>query len=174
MLLELTGRNVDITPRVEKRIKKLTSKLDKLLDDSASAHIILSTEKHRHRTEIVVTWRDHKFTGIAETTDLDTSVAQATEKIHRQALKQKEKFAARRRSARKPAPEILGAPEEVGGDERRIIRSPHDVVKPLTPEEAALHLSQTGDHFLVFHDAERNRVAVIYRRKDGHYGLIEP
>jgi len=173
MLLELTGRNVDITPRVEKRIKKLVSKLDKLLDDSASAHIILSTEKHRHRTEIVLTWRDHNFTGIAETTDLDTSVTQAIEKINRQALKQKEKFAARRRSARK-TPAIPVAPEEVGAAEPRIIRSRLSTVKPLTLEEAALRLSQTGDHFLVFRDAERDRVTVIYKRKDGHYGLIEP
>ncbi|MBI3951378.1 MAG: ribosome-associated translation inhibitor RaiA [Acidobacteria bacterium] len=173
MLLELTGRNVDITPRVEKRIKKLMSKLDKLLDDSASAHVILSTEKHRHRTEIILTWRDHNFTGVAETADLDTSVSQAIEKINRQTLKQKEKFAARRRSARK-APEIGVAAEEVAAAEPRIIRSPLSAVKPLTSEEAALHLSQTGDQFLVFRDAERDRVAVIYRRKDGHYGLIEP
>jgi putative sigma-54 modulation protein len=173
MLLELTGRNLDITPRVEKRIKKLVSKLDKLLDDSASAHIILSTEKHRHRTEFVLTWRNHNFTGIAETADLDTSVTQAIEKIHRQTLKQKEKFAARRRSARKAV--VRGAlPEEVGTAELRIIRTSPGSVKPLTLEEAALHLSQTGDHFLVFRDAERDRVAVMYKRKDGHYGLIEP
>lgn len=173
MLLELTGRNVDVTPRVEKRIKKLVAKLDRLLDDSASAHIILSTEKHRHRTEIVLTWRDHNFTGIAETADLDTSVTHAIEKIHRQTLKQKEKFAARRRSARKAT--VRGvAPEEVGAAEPRIIRTSPGSVKPLTLEEAAMHLSQTGDHFLVFRDAERDRVAVMYKRTDGHYGLIEP
>jgi putative sigma-54 modulation protein len=173
MLLELTGRNVAITPRVGKQIKKLVSKVDRLLDDSASAHIILSTEKHRHRTEIVITWRDHSFMGVAETADLDTSLTQAVDKIHRQALKQKEKFAARRRTARKTAP-LATAPEEVGVAEPRIIRSPLSTVKPLTLEEAALYLSQTDDHFLVFRDAERDRVSVIYKRKDGHYGLIEP
>jgi putative sigma-54 modulation protein len=173
MFLELTGRNVEITPRVEKQIKKLMSKLDRLLDDSAKAHVILSAEKHRHRTEIVLTWRDHSFTGVAETSDLETSVNQAIEKIHRQTLKQKEKFTARRRSARK-TPEVAGSPEEAGATEPRIIRSRLSAVKPLTSEEAALHLLQTGDHFLVFRDAERDRVAVIYKRKDGHYGLIEP
>jgi putative sigma-54 modulation protein len=173
MLLELTGRNVDITPRVEKQIKKLMSKMDKLLDDSASAHVILSAEKHRHRTEIILTWRDHNFTGVAETADLDTSINQAIEKIHRQTLKQKEKFAARRRVARKP-PKMGVAPEEVGATELRIIRSPLSAVKPMTTEEAALYLSQTEDHFLVYRDADRDRVAVIYKRKDGHYGLIEP
>lgn len=173
MLLELTGRNVEITPRVEKRIKKLMSKLDKVLDDSASAHIILSAEKHRHRTEIVLNWRNHNLTGIAETADLDTSVAGAIEKIQRQALKQKEKLAARRRSARKAAVRGILA-EEAAVAEPRIIRTTPGSVKPLTPEEAALQLSQTGDHFLVFRDAEGGRVAVLYRRKDGHYGLIEP
>ncbi len=175
MQLEVTGRNIDVTSRVEKRIRKLMSKLNKLLDDSASAHVILSTEKHRHRTEIIITWRDYQFTGIAETADLESSVSQAIEKIHRQTLKQKEKFTARRRSGRKAtSAEIAPVEIEPEVDEPRIIRTPRSAIKPLTPEEAALHLAETGEHFLVFHDAERDRVAVIYKRKDGHYGLIEP
>lgn len=174
MLLELTGRNVDITPRIEKRINKHLSKLDKLFrDDSASAHVIITAEKHTHRTEIILTWRDHRLTGVAETPDLDTSVSQAIDKINRQALKQKEKFAARRRTARK-APRMVAALEETISPEPRIIRARLGSFKPLTVEEAALHLSETGDHFVVFRDAERDGVSVLYKRKDGHYGLIEP
>jgi putative sigma-54 modulation protein len=174
MFLDLTGRNVEITPHIEKRINKHLSKLDKLFhDDSASAHVIIAAEKHSHRTEIILTWRDHRLTGIAETPDLDVSVSQAIEKINRQALKQKEKFAARRRTARK-SPRVGAVSEDVTGPEPRIVRTRLSSVKPLTLEEAALHLSQTGDYFLVFRDAERDGVSVMYRRKDGHYGLIEP
>jgi putative sigma-54 modulation protein len=172
MIFELTGRNVDITPQIEKRIKKLVTKLDRMLDGSASTHIILSVEKHRHRAEIVVNWHNHNFTGVAETPELYTSVTQAIEKINRQTLKQKEKFATRRRLARKAAKG--GPPEEAATPEPRIIRSPRYAVKPLTPDEAAALLSQSDDHFLVFRDAESDRIGVIYKRVDGHFGLIEP
>jgi putative sigma-54 modulation protein len=171
MSFELTGRNVDLTPQVEKRIKKLMTKLDQLLDGSANTHIILSAEKHRHRAEILVTWHNHSLTGVAETSELYTSVTQAIEKIHRQVLKQKEKFATRRRQARKAKGAIV---EETAAPEPRIIRSPRYAVKPLTPDEAAALLSQSEDHFLVFRDAESDRIGVIYKRADGNYGLIEP
>jgi putative sigma-54 modulation protein len=172
MTFELTGRNVDITPQVEKRIKKAMTKLDRFLDGSASTHIILSAEKHRHRAEIIINWHDHNLTGAAETSELYTSVSQAIDKIHRQALKLKEKFTTRRRLSRRVPKGLLV--EEVTTAEPRIIRSPRYAVKPLTPDEAAVHLSHMDEHFLVFRDAESNRIGVIYKRKDGNYGLIEP
>lgn len=93
MTVEVTGRNIDVTPRIENRVTTALRKLMRVLDDSASAHVILSAEKHRYKTEIVLTWRDHHFTGTAETTDLSRSLRQALARLERQTLKQKEKFA---------------------------------------------------------------------------------
>ncbi len=172
MRFELTGRNVSITPTIERRVKRLLAKLKRLLDDSANAHAIISVEKHRHRAEIVVNWHDKIFTGVAETPEIYTCVAQAIEKLERQVLRQKEKFAARRRLARRKS-RIIPAAERLNA-EPRIIRSVRYAIKPMTPEEAAVTLNRDDDRFLVFRDFESDRIAVLYKRADGHFGLIEP
>jgi putative sigma-54 modulation protein len=171
MILELTGRNVEITPTIEKRVRRALEKLGRVLDDSASVHVIIASEKHRHKTEIVVKWHDHKFTGIAETPDIYSSVREAIDRVQRQTLKQKEKFATRRRVTRKV---VKGMPVERLAPEPRIIRSPRYQVKPMTPEEAADLIAESDDHFFVFRNAETEGIAVIYKRKDGNLGLIEP
>lgn len=171
MTVEVTGRNIEVTPRIENRVTTALRKLMRVLDDSASAHVILSAEKHRYKTEIILTWRDRQFTGTAETTDLTRAVRQALTRLERQTLKQKEKFTARRRVNKKTAKAITVEPIMSGP---RIIKMSRYEVKPLTPEEAAQLLLTSTDDFLVFRDAERDRVAVIYKRQDGHLGLIEP
>jgi len=171
MTVELTARNVDLTPRLETRVTSALKKLMRVLDDAAAAHVILSAEKHRYRTEIVLTWRDRQFTGTAETTDLTSSVRQALARLERQTLKQKEKFTTRRRVNKKTAKTIRTEP--VPG-EPQIIKTPRYEVKPLTPDEAAQLLQTSEEGFLVFRDAESQRVAVIYKRADGNFGLIEP
>jgi len=171
MNLELTTRNVTLTPTIEKRLRRALEKLGRVLDDAAKVHVILGAEKHRFLTEILVTWRDHQFTGTAETEDIYSSVTEAIDRILRQTLKQKEKFTARRRATRKL---VKTVPTESPAPEVRIIRTPRYSVKPLTPDEAAELLLKSNDHFLVFRNSETDRVAVLYKRSDGHLGLIEP
>ncbi len=171
MNLELTTRNVTLTPAIEKRLRRALEKLGRVLDDAAKVHVILGAEKHRFLTEILVTWRDHRFTGMAETEDIYSSVTEAIDRILRQTLKQKEKFTTRRRAARK---RMKTLPVESPAPEVRIIRTPRYSVKPLTPDEAAELLLKSSDHFLVFWNSETDRVAVLYKRNDGHLGLIEP
>ena len=170
MIVELTGRNVEITATIEKRVRRALEKLGRLLDDSASVHVVIASEKHRHKTEILVNWHDHKFTGIAETPDIYSSVREAIDRVQRQTLKQKEKFATRRRVTRKV---VKAVPVERVVPEPRLIRTPRSQVKPMTPEEAADLIAQSDDHFFVFRNAETERIAVIYKRKDGNLGLIE-
>lgn len=172
MRLELTARNVKITPAVERRVRASLAKLGKLLDDSASAHVILSAEKHRRRTEIVINWRDKIFTGVVETPEVYTSLAQAIEKIERQTLRQKEKFAARRREARRSSRAV--AMPEGPRPEPRIVRTPRYAIKSMNHEDAASALQASDHQFLVFRDPETERVAVLYKQSNGNFGLIEP
>jgi putative sigma-54 modulation protein len=171
MNLELTTRNVELTPTIEKRLRRALEKLSRVLDDAAKVHVILGAEKHRFLTEVLVIWRDRQFTGTAEADDLHSSVTEAIDRLLRQTLKQKEKFAARRRMTRKL---VKTLPAESPAPEVRIIRTPRYSVKPLTPDEAADLLLKSSDHFLVFRNSETERVAVLYKRNDGHLGLIEP
>lgn len=177
MEFEFTGRHIDITPAVEELVRKELGMLDRVLDSAPMrAHVTVSAEKHRKRTEIVVYWRDNVFTAVGENTDLSQSVAAAASRVQKQGLRLKEKFHAKKRgrqSAGKVAP-VPGGTIEAAPNAPRIVAQRRYRVKPMTPEEAAIILADSDDQFIVFRDAETNRVGVLYGRTDGNFGLIEP
>jgi putative sigma-54 modulation protein len=177
MEIEFTGRHIEITSAVERMVRKELSKLERVLNSAPiRAHVIVSAEKHRKQTEIVVHWRDIVFTAVSENTDVTQSVTAAAAKVQKQALKVKEKFHAKKRS-RQPASAIAPVPGgtiEAAPAAPRIVLQRRYRVKPMTPEEAAIMLTDSDDQFIVFRDAETNRVGVLYNRTDGNFGLIEP
>jgi putative sigma-54 modulation protein len=177
MKLEFTGRNFTLTPAIKKHASEHFDKIAPVLNGALKVHMILSVEKHhRHIAEVVINWHDHALTGKADTTDMYTSVSKAVDRIRTQLLRirgriidRKHHAVAVKQAAPSPLPELapaLSAP--------RIIRSRRYTVKPMTPEEAMLGIEGSNEQFVVFRDAETNRVGVLYKRKDGNYGLIEP
>jgi putative sigma-54 modulation protein len=177
MDFEFTGRHVEITPAIEKLARKELERLDKVLDSAPTrAHVILSSEKHRQYAEIVVYWRDNVFTAVGENNDIKQAITGATGKIKKQVLRLKEKFQAKKRgraSVKEVAP-VPGGTLEAAPNAPRIVAARRYRVKPMTPEEAALILADSDDQFIVFRDAETNKVGVLYNRTDGNFGLIEP
>jgi putative sigma-54 modulation protein len=179
MRLVLTGRNVEITPTLRGLIERRLTKLERMLNDAVvSAQVVLALEKYRHITEITVHARgDHVLHGIGDAADWPLSLRAAVEKVGQQAHRLKSKWSARkkrpasRRSAaggeREPRPE----PPASGP---RIIRAARYPVKPMTIEDAALAVETGREAFLVFRDAATDEVTILYRRKDGNLGLIEP
>jgi len=177
MEFEFTGRHIDITPAIERLVRRELNKLNRVLDSAPMrAHVILSSEKHRQRSEIVVRWRDSVFTGVAENSDLKQSIATAASKVEKQVLRLKDKFHAKKRSraSMSEVAPIPGGAIEAAPPSPRIIPARRYRVKPMTPEEAAILLADSDDQFIVFRDSETNRVGVLYHRTDGNYGLIEP
>src|SRR5689334_430517 len=177
MDFEFTGRHMEITPAIEKLARKELGKLDKILDSTPlRAHVTLTSEKHRKATEIVVYWRDSVFTAVGENTDIGQSVTAAAQRVAKQAQRLKEKFTTRKRG-RASLKEVASVPDgtlEAAPATPRIIPARRYRVKPMTPEEAALLLTDSDDLFIVFRDAESNKIGVLYNRTDGNYGLIEP
>ncbi|MEW6126091.1 MAG: ribosome-associated translation inhibitor RaiA [Acidobacteriota bacterium] len=177
MEFEFTGRHIEVTPAIEKLAQKELQKLNKVLDSAPMrTHIILSSEKHRKRAEIVIRWRDTVFTGIAENNDVKQSIILAATKVTKQIFKVKEKFQSAKRN-RQPVKEVAPVPGgiiEAAPPAPRIIPARRYKVKPMTPEEAALLVADSEDLFIVFRDAETNKVGVLYKRTDGNFGLIEP
>jgi putative sigma-54 modulation protein len=177
MKIEFTGRNFTLSPAIKKHVTSHLKKIDSVLAGAIQAHIILSIEKHhRHLVEIVINWHDHAMTSTADTTDMYTSVTQAVDRLRRQALKIKGKIIdskhhALATSVVAPSPTPPVAPSAPAP---RIIRSRGYSVKPMTPEEAVMRVAEASEQFFVFRNAETDRVGVIYKRKDGNYGLIEP
>jgi putative sigma-54 modulation protein len=180
MRLELTGRHVEITPELRKQVEKRLAKLDRLLEGGiVSVQGVLTLEKYRHTSEFTVHTRgDHFLHGLWATNAWDSSIAGAIEKTAQQLARMKGKWQERKR--RSPSKRLLPVPLEPAApaaDEpkaRRVRRVRRYAVKPMTVDEAALAVESGDDTFVVFRNAATDGVAVLYRRKDGDFGLIEP
>jgi putative sigma-54 modulation protein len=176
MRLEITGRHVDVTATLRQLIDRRLARLGRVLNDAAlSAQVILTKEKYRHLTEIIIHARgDHTMRGTGEGNAWPVSMRQAAEKIEQQAHKLKGKWDARKRGGsgrRTIAP--ASVPAEPSGT-RRIIRARRYPVKPMSVEDAALRVETGPDTFVVFRNSDSDAVSIVYRRKDGNFGLIEP
>jgi putative sigma-54 modulation protein len=181
MKIEFTGRNFTVSPAIKKHVTGQFKKIDTVLNGADRAHVILSVGKHhRHIAEIVINWHDRSLTSKSDTTDMYVSASQAIERLQRQVLKVKGKIIDRMHHApviTKSNGKLTPVPLSAVEPEReapRIIRSRRYPVKPMTPEEAMMRVRDAAEQFLVFRDAETDRIGVIYRRKDGNFGLIEP
>jgi putative sigma-54 modulation protein len=177
MKFEYTGRHVEVSPAIRKHVEDHFKKLDHIFNNSEiGIHVIIAVEKNRHIGEVVVYWRDHTLAAKETNADMYMALTRAITKIEKQALKLKKKIIDRKQGARRTA---VIAPEPDGHLEAtprppRIIAARRYTVKPMTAEEAALRLSSEQDQFLVFRDADTERLGVLYKRADGNYGLIEP
>jgi putative sigma-54 modulation protein len=175
MRLDITGRHVEITQPLRQLIDKRLARLGRLLNDSViSAQIILTKEKYRHRAEIVLHARgDHMLRALGEGNAWPISLRQASEKLEQQAQTLKSKWDERRR--RGAGARLVQTPAaEPSGNARRVIRATRYAVKPMSVEDAALRVDSGPDTFVVFRNADNDAVSILYRRKDGNLGLIEP
>jgi putative sigma-54 modulation protein len=175
MRLDITGRHVEITPTIRELIDKRLVRLGRLLNDSAiSAQVILTKEKYRHVTEIVVHARgDRTLRGLGEGTGWPASLRQSSEKIEQQAQKVKGKWAERKRQGAGTRT-VSVPPNGEGPGATRIVRATRYPVKPMSVEDAALHVNADRESFIVFRNADTDAISILYRRKDGNLGLIEP
>lgn len=174
MRLDITGRHVEITTPLRELIDKRLAKLGRLLNDNViSAQVILTKEKYRHRSEIVLHARgDHMMRGLGEGNAWPVSLAEASSKIEQQAQKLKSKWdSRRRRGAARAGRAPTAAP---AANNRRVMRATRYAVKPMSIEDAALHVESAPETFVVFRNADTDAVSIIYKRRDGHLGLIEP
>jgi putative sigma-54 modulation protein len=178
MRVALTGRNVEITPSLRQLVGRRLTRLERLLNDNAlSAQVVLTREKHRHVTDIIVHTRgDHILKGLGNNGTWPQSVAVAVDKVMQQAHKVKERWEDRKRRARggRTVTPAVTQPEEAPPQGPRIVRARRYAVKPMRIEDAALAVATEANAFLVFRNAETDEVTILYRRKDGHLGLIEP
>jgi putative sigma-54 modulation protein len=182
MRLELTGRHLAITPATRALVEDRIAHTLRLLNDSAvSAHVVVTRERTRIRAEVTLHARQERFLhGEATGSSLAAALGAAADKIDRQARTLKGKLDGRKRrgpSAAKAvsdAAEILVPSRTAGPARRRIIRARRYAVKPMSIEDAAAELGEAGDGVIVFRNSTTDAVTVLFRRSDGHLGLIEP
>jgi len=172
MKIEFTGRQTGVPDEVRRLAERKLSKVGKLLPSLTRAHVILSADKHRQVAEVSVHSRQLDLAAVDVSNDPRLSVSGAIEKLLRQAQKQRAK---RRERKGADSPRLTPpAPEPGDGQAPRVVRSRRVAVRPMTLEEAALEMGGRADGVLVFRDPATERMGVLFRRRDGNLGLIEP
>ncbi|HEV8663355.1 MAG TPA: ribosome-associated translation inhibitor RaiA [Candidatus Methylomirabilis sp.] len=190
MQLTITGRNLEVTAALRSYAAEKLGKLEKFLDAITAAHVMLSVEKYRQIVEVTLRVRDLTVRAEESTPDMYASLDLVVDKIERQICRYKERII--RHWAR-------GGDRLAGGGERstgggglrrgagaalaeepqeeaapRVVKVKRFALKPATVDEAILQMDLLGHTFFVFRNALSGQVNVLYRRRDGQYGLIEP
>jgi len=178
MKLIVTGRQMTVTEAIRQDIERRLARLSRLLNDSAvSAQCAVGRERGRFVCDLTVHARgDHMLHGVGKHAVLATAVGTAVEKVTQHASKLSDRWKTRRKTgadSRVPAAEPVPAPAPEAGSQR-VIRARSMPVRPMSIDDAVLELSSGDRPFFVFRHDVSNAVAVLYRRPDGHFGLIEP
>ena len=178
MKITYTGRKVELAPAQAKKLEAHFAMIGKMLDGKreCETHVVLSLERHLHYAEATINYFNHQLVGVGSSTDLFTAVHSAVEKLEKQAVKARTKWRDTKRTPHKASPEVEAEPPTESDaetePERRIYRVNHQKRKPMTLDEAVMQMDNKRD-YLVYRDAETDRVSVLVRRRDGHFDLVE-
>lgn len=173
MKVQVRGRNIDVTDALKDYVGKRLGKLDKYIDNFGEAQVTLTVEKDSHRIEVTIPINGMILRGEECTGDMYTSTDLVVEKLEKQIEKYKgrlQKRGARFVNGQKTAVPVIPDEDEAP----RLVRTKRFAIKPMPVEEAVLQMNLLGHNFFVFSNAETEQVNVVYKRKDGNYGLIEP
>src|SRR5690554_4721671 len=172
--INMTGKNLEITEALRGYVEKKVAKLEKYLNDNKnySAEVMLRTERGIHIAEVTMNLSGVLLRGEGKTGDMYTSIDNAVDRIERQFNKYRSKLG--RRAQGPKLAEVQASPQE-GPDEAapRIVRTKRFALKPMDVEEAVMQMELLGHDFFVFRDVDSGDVSVVYKRRDGNYGLIE-
>ena len=175
MQTSVTFKNLDPSENLKSYVRDKLDRFDKYLYNPAEANVVLSVEKFRHIAEININGDRLTINGKEETNDMYSAIDMTLDKLEKQIKKSKEKLRSRRPDARSlarnAAAELSSGVEE---DQIKQIKIKNIDYKPMDIDEAVMQMDLVTDNFLVFNNARTDQINVLYRRKDGHYGLIQP
>ncbi len=182
MELVITGKNIDVTDALRKyaadKLVRITRNIDGILSTQVELSVIKNPSVSDNQVvEVKLVANGTVIRGEEASDGMYKSIDLVSDKIERQIRRHKQRLEERRRERTKTAMAIVpeeAAKEITSAEEApQIVRQQYEV-KPLAPEDAAYQLDLSGKDFLVFLDRATEKVAVIYHRRDGNYGLIEP
>jgi putative sigma-54 modulation protein len=176
--LQVKGRNLDVSDSIRSYAEQKLAKLDKQLGDAAVVELELAVEKNpsiaaNQVAEATVWTKGPTLRAREATRDMRASIDQLAEKLVRQVRHYRDKRSRRNARTNHQSTEE-GAPAMAEELDQQIVKTKQFTVKPMTPEEAVLQLELVGHDFFVFRNGDSGEVNVVYRRKGGGYGLIEP
>lgn len=182
--VKVTGRHLQITDAIKDYVTRKIESLHLDYPKIIEAHVILEVEKYRHSAEVVLVCSNHiTIEACEETDDMYAAIDAVTDKVARQMRKYKTRLMKKHRPRKDIVkhleehvlePEPTEIDEDGDGTHHPVVRSERYPVKPMFIDEAVLQLEMSTRQFLVFLNARSTRMNVLYRRKSGDFGLIEP
>ena len=167
-------KKVSLNDSIKEYTEKKVSKLDKYFPEDTEAHVTLSVEKNRHIVEITIPYSGGIIRGEEVSGDMYASIDTVIAKVEKQIMRHRTKLEKNLRAEAFAAQEASYAADDEEEEEHKVVRVKRFAIKPMDVEEAVLQMELLGHSFYVFENAEDGEVNVLYQRKDGNYGLIEP
>ena len=180
MKYNIRGENIEVTGAIREYVEKKIGKLERYFDTppTSEVHVNLSVYNEEQQIEVTIPMTDLLLRGEEQHTDLYAAIDLVVDKLERQIRKYKTKV--NRKFRQKGSPKHIFAELEKEAnnknesDEIEIVRTKRFNLKPMDSEEAIMQMDMLGHSFFVFTNAATDDTNVVYRRKDGKYGLIEP
>ncbi|SHJ67249.1 ribosome hibernation-promoting factor, HPF/YfiA family [Paramaledivibacter caminithermalis] len=173
MRVKVSGRNLEVTDALKDTLIAKLERFGKYFKDDIEAKATLSVEKNRQIIEITIPLNGSILRAEEATIDMYTSIDKAVDKLYKQMEKHKTKLQKRYYGHDTIRFENIPDRREEE-EEHKIVKTKRFAIKPMDPQEAVLQMDLLGHNFFVFTNADTDDVNVVYKRKDGHYGLIEP
>ncbi len=178
MKISINGKNIEVSDYLRDLITKKVSKLDKYFPEDTAAHVTLAVERNRHIVEVTIPYTNGIIRGEETSGDMYASVDNVLAKLEKQIVRHRTKLEkSLRAGAFRVAEPVFSENlpfEEIEEEPARVVKVKHFDIKPMTVEEAMLQLELLGHSFYMFTNGETSDINVLYKRKDGNYGLIEP
>lgn len=172
MKVIVIGKNIEVTAALKDAVEKKLSRLDKLFSPEIEARATLSVQKNKKKIEVTIPFNGVILRSEESNDDMYASIDLVVDKLDRQIRKQKTKL---QRRIHGDSLRFQYIPEEaIDVAETKIVKTKKFAFKPMSAEEAVLQMELLAHTFFVFRNADDNKVNVVYKRKDGNYGLIEP
>jgi putative sigma-54 modulation protein len=173
MNVHYTARQATLTPEIRAYCEKRLARLKDLVDDVLDVNIILIVQKSRNKAEINVRAKGGGLVVVEETLDMMDSLNRAFDTLEKRIRKERAKWREKKRRGGRER-KVLAPIAETPEPEKRVVRAGFFSLKPMSLDEAIVQLDVKAKEVFLFRREGSQSWAAVYRRKDGHYGLVEP
>lgn len=171
----ISGKNIEVTPGLKDSVTSKLGKLERYFTPDTEIIVTLSVEKDRQKIEVTIPVKGDIIRSEQTSTDMYVSIDLVEEVIERQLRKYKNKLIARHQEGGTFKQEFFEEEPAIDSNDKiQIVRTKKFGIKPMFPEDACVQMELLGHDFFVFSNAETEEVNVVYKRKNGTFGLIEP
>ena len=169
----IIGKNIEVTEGLRAAVEDKIGKLEKFFTEETEVHVTLSVEKDRQKIEVTIPVKGNIIRSEQVSSDMYVSIDLVEEIIERQLKKYKNKLVDKKQGTSYFRQEFIEK-EYMDDEEVQIIRTKKFDIKPMYPEDACVQMELLGHNFFAFVNAETDEINVVYRRKGGTYGIMEP